>query len=393
MQLPDPDVSGGHLSAMPTPIRALHVYSGNLYGGVERMLATFAGLRDGVPGLEQRFALCFQGRLAEEIRAAGAPLAMLGGVRMSRPWTVLRARRALRRAIRTARPDVVICHSSWTQGLFGGVARRAGVPLVFWLHDAVTGGTWPDRLAKRTAPDRAVCTSRFAGETLDRLWPHVRGEVVYPPVAPPNAGSVDRAAIRAALRTPAEDVVILQASRMEPWKGHRLLIQGLTSIRQASGWTCWIAGGAQRPHEEGHLAEMYALAQQGGIAHRIRFLGHRGDVPALMASADVLCQPNLGPEPFGIAFVEGMHAGLPIVATAIGGAREIVDATCGVLVPPDDPAALGEALRALIVAPALRARLGAAGPPHARDLCDPVQQAARLREVLAGAEPQNEGSG
>ena len=110
---------------------------------------------------------------------------------------------------------------------------------------------------------------------------------------------------------------------------------------------------------------MYALAQQLGIAHRIRFLGHRDDVPALMASADVLCQPNLGPEPFGIAFVEGMHAGLPIVATAIGGAREIVDPACGVLVPPDDPAALGEALRALIADPALRAAPGC-GRPGAR---------------------------
>jgi glycosyltransferase involved in cell wall biosynthesis len=365
------------------PIRALHVYSGNLYGGVERMLATFAGLRDGVPGLEQRFALCFGGRLAEEVRAAGAPLHLLGDVRVSRPWTVARARRALRRVIDGARPEVVICHSSWSQGLFGGVARDAGVPLVFWLHDAVTGGTWADRLARRTAPDLAVCTSRFAAESLGRLWPHVRGEVVYPPVPAGDPGDVDRAGVRAALRTPAEDVVILQASRMEPWKGHRVLIQALAAIRDVGGWTCWIAGGAQRPHEEAHLAEMFALAQQLGIAQRIRFLGHRDDVPALMASADVLCQPNLGPEPFGIAFVEGMHAGLPVVATAIGGAREIVDPACGLLVPPDDPAALGEALRGLVLDPALRARLGAAGPAHARALCDPVRQAERLREVLA----------
>jgi glycosyltransferase involved in cell wall biosynthesis len=374
-------------------IRALHVYSGNLYGGVERMLATFAGLDTGATGLEQRFALCFRGRLADEIRAAGAPLAMLGDVRMSRPWSVARARSALRRAIGEARPDVVICHSSWTQGLFGGVARDAGLPLAFWLHDAVTGRTWADRLARRTAPDVAICTSRFAGETLGRLWPHVRGEVVYPPVPPVDAGDVDRAAVRAAVWTPAEDVVILQASRMEPWKGHRLLIQGLARIRDVGGWTCWIAGGAQRPHEEAHLAEMYALAQGLGIDRRIRFLGHRGDVPALMASADVLCQPNLGPEPFGIAFVEAMHAGLPLVATAIGGAREIVDPSCGVLVPPDDPAALGDALRTLVADAGLRRRLGAAGPAHARALCDPVRQAARLREVLVQILPVSRRSG
>ncbi|HEX6909737.1 MAG TPA: glycosyltransferase family 4 protein [Longimicrobium sp.] len=367
------------------PIRALHVYPGNLYGGVERMLATFAGLDAAATGLEHRFALCFTGRLAEEVRAAGAPLDVLGEARMSRPWTVALARRALRRVIAKARPDVVICHSSWTQGLFGGVARTAGVPLVFWLHDAVTGRTWADRLAKRMAPDVAVCTSRFAGETLGRLWPGVRGEVVYPPVPPPDTGQVDRIAVRTALRTAKEDAVILQASRMEPWKGHRLLIQALAAIRGVPGWTCWIAGGAQRTHEEAHLAEMYAIAQQLGIDRRIRFLGHRGDVPALMAAADVLCQPNLGPEPFGIAFVEGMHARLPVVATAIGGAREIVDPSCGILVPPDDPTALGNALRTLIADGTLRARLGAAGPAHARALCDPVRQGVRLREVVSAA--------
>jgi glycosyltransferase involved in cell wall biosynthesis len=362
-------------------IRALHVYPGNLYGGVERMLATFAATR--VEGLEQRFALCFEGRLAEEVRAARAPLEMLGAVRVSRPWTVARARRRLARMLDDARPDVVICHSSWTQGLFGDVARTRGIPLVFWLHDAVTGRTWADGFARRTRPDLAICTSQFARGTLPLLWKDIAADVIHPPVPRPDAGTSDRGLVRARLQTPADDVVILQASRMEPWKGHRLLIEGLGRLREVGGWTCWIAGGAQRPHEEAHLAEMYALAQSLGIAPRIRFLGQRDDVPALMASADLLCQPNLGPEPFGIAFVEAMHAGLPVVATALGGAKEIVDPACGILVPPEDPAALADALRRLIADPALRAELGAAGPAHARALCDPEQQAKKLRDVLA----------
>lgn len=372
-------------------IRALHVYPGNLYGGVERMLATFAATR--VEGLEQRFALCFVGRLAEEIRAARAPLEMLGPVRVSRPWTVVRARRRLAAVLEDARPDVVICHSSWTQGLFGDVARTRGIPLVFWLHDAVTGDTWADGFAKRTRPDLALCTSQFARGTLPLLWKGVASDVIHPPVPQPDASAVHRGTVRARLQTPADDVVILQASRMEPWKGHRLLIEGLGRLRDVAGWTAWVAGGAQRPHEEAHLAEMYALAQSVGVASRIRFLGQRDDVPALMASADALCQPNLGPEPFGIAFVEAMHAGLPIVATAIGGAREIVDATCGVLVPPKDPAALADALRRLIADPALRARLGAEGPARARALCDPHHQTAKLRDALAGVVRAPRGSG
>lgn len=370
------------LSAAMT-IRVLHIYPGNLYGGVERMLATFAAFQDETMGLEQSFALCFEGRLADEVFAFDAPLEILGGVRVSRPWTVVRARRRLGRLLDGARPDVVICHSSWTHGLFGDVAQKRGIPLVFWLHDAVTGQTWADGFAKRTRPDLAVCTSEFARGTLPLLWNGVPSDVVYPPVPPRDAGAVDRRLVRARLETPADDVVILQASRMEPWKGHRLLIEGLGRLRDIGGWTAWIAGGAQRPHEEAHLAEMYALAQSLGIAARIRFLGQRDDVPALMASADVLCQPNLGPEPFGIAFVEAMHAGLPVVATAIGGAREIVDAACGILVPPRDPAALADALRRLIADPGLRAQLGVAGPAHARALCDPDRQTLKMRDALA----------
>src|SRR5687767_12963194 len=123
-------------------IRALHVYPGNLYGGVERMLATFAAFQNETMGLEQSFALCFEGRLADEVFAFDAPLEILGPVRVSRPWTVVRARRRLAKVLEEARPDVVICHSSWTHGLFGDVAQKRGIPLVFWLHDAVTGQTW-----------------------------------------------------------------------------------------------------------------------------------------------------------------------------------------------------------------------------------------------------------
>jgi glycosyltransferase involved in cell wall biosynthesis len=365
------------------PLRVLHAYAGNLYGGVERMLAQLAAMQ-GHAGMEPAFALCFEGRLADEVRSAGAPLDVVGAARMSRPWTALRARRRFASALRARRPDVVICHSTWAHGLFAPVVRRQGIPLVFWLHDSVTGRTLADRRARRTRPDLAVCTSRFAAESLPRLWDGVPAEVVHPPVPPVESGHLDPSVLRAQFETRADDVVILQASRMEAWKGHHTLLQALGRMRSTGGWTCWIAGGAQRRQEEAHLAEMYALAQQLGIALRIRFLGARDDIAAVMAAADVLAQPNLGPEPFGIALAEGMNAGLPIVTTAIGAAPEIVDPSCGILVPPDDPAALAEALRALIADPDRRRGMGAAGPPHALALCGHLRQVERLRAVLDG---------
>lgn len=365
-------------------MRVLHVYAGNLYGGVEAMLATFA--RHASPGMEPRFALAFDGRLARELRGAGRPPAILGAARFSRPWTVLRARRAFDRVLRDDRPDAVVCHSAWSHGIFGPVARRRGLPLVFWQHDAVTGRTGVERVARRAAPDVAVCTSRYVQATLPLLFPHVRSVVVYPSVpAPPPVAGGDRAAVRAELGTAADDVVIVQASRMEPWKGHRAHLEALSFLRDLPGWSCWLAGGAQRPHEARHRREMEALAAAGGIAERVRFLGERADVPRLLAAADVHCQPNLEPEPFGIAYVEALYAGLPVVASGLGGAAEIVDPMCGFRVPAGNAAALADVLRRLVTDAGLRARLGAAGPARAKAFCDPAAQAARLHRVLTEA--------
>ncbi len=95
------------------------------------------------------------------------------------------------------------------------------------------------------------------------------------------------------------------------------------------------------------------------------------------------CQANLKPEPFGIALVEALAAGLPVVTTAIGGAVEIVDDTCGLLVPPGDVASLAAALERLIVDGALRARLAAGAPSRAAALCEPGARVRQLADVLS----------
>lgn len=363
-------------------MRVLHLYAGNLYGGVERLLVALAGASRGA-GMEVAFALAFEGRLAEELRAAGAEVAVFGPARMRRPWEVRGARRRLGALLGRTRPDAAVCHSAWTHGLFAPEVRRAGVPLAFWLHDAAAGRGWAERLARRVHPDAGIATSAFAGGTMGRLWPHLRAGVVYPPVPSPLPDPAARVRLRAELRASPADVVVLQASRMEPWKGHAVLLEALGRLAGRGGWTCWIAGGGDRPHERRHARRMRALAARLGIAERVRFLGPRRDVAALMAAADVFCQPNLGAEPFGIAFVEAMHAGRPVVGAALGGTCEVVDASVGLLVAPADPAALAGTLDALVGDAALRQRLGAAGPARAAALSDPARQAARLRQILA----------
>ena len=175
----------------------------------------------------------------------------------------------------------------------------------------------------------------------------------------------------------------MQASRLERWKGQELLLDALGRMDTFPGWESWLAGGAQRPAEEEYLSGLRAQAQV--LGERVRFLGQRSDVPRLLAAADIHCQSNTGPEPFGIAFIEALYAGLPVVTTALGGALEIVDGSCGELVPPGDALALAAALTRLIRDPNRRSHLGTPGPQRAGLLCDVQGQLRRLNELLARA--------
>lgn len=366
-------------------MRILHIHSGNLFGGVETLMLTIARERDCVPVLESRFALCFESTLARKLIEERASVEMLGTVRARNPLSIVRARRRLRHLLERDSVDVAICHMCWAHGLFASTVRRAHVPLAFWMHDAAHGRHWTERVARLFPPDITICNSQYTAQTLDLLFPRVRREVVYYPTEfnAVHLSEPERAAIRTEFQTPTDSVVILQASRIEPWKGHQMLLEALGRLRETPKWTCWVAGGAQRPHETVYLEKLKARANELGIADRMRFIGHRSDVKRILAAADIYCQPNASPEPFGLIFVEALVAGLPVVSVASGGVLEIIDHATGILTAPDDPAALATALKHLLDDPSERARLGGAGPSRARELCDPTRQLNRLSKVLS----------
>ena len=366
-------------------MKLLHIYSGNLYGGIETLLATLGRRRDLCPELEPTVALCFDGRLSRELTAAGVNVVRLPPPRASRPLSVRRARRALAATLARDSFDCVVCHAAWSQAFFGGVVRRAGLPLVFWAHDAATGKHWTERLAKRVTPDLVICNSAYTDVSLASMYPRVESVVIANPVELERVSlsADDRRTLRRSLETNESSVVIVQTSRLEAWKGHAVLIDALGRLEARKDWTCWIAGGAQRPHEIAYAAALRAQVARLGIDDRVRWLGERQDIRQLLAAADIHCQPNVGAEPFGIAFVEALASGLPVVATAAGGALDIVDDSCGRLVPPGDPSALATALSRLVDDAALRHRLADAAPARARQISDPSTQLHRLFNALS----------
>jgi glycosyltransferase involved in cell wall biosynthesis len=368
-------------------MRLLHLYSGNLYGGIERVLATFAAAR--VPGIEQQFTLFFDGRLARELRDMGAALSILGRASLSQPWTIVHARHALARELERERPDVVLAHSPWVLAVAGRAIPASGARSALWLHNPPTAAVWPDSWALRryagTVIANSLYTARAAASSVAIAgW-------VYPPVPPPSHSlGPARADTRSQLGASTGDVVILQASRIEPWKGLREHLAALAKLTDLPGWVLWIAGAPQRRSERSYFETLRVDATTYGIADRVRFLGHRTDVAELMAAADIYCQPNVEPEPFGVALVEAMWASRPLVTTTAGGLADEIAGNggpaTGLVLPAGDEPALVEALRELVLSPELRAELGGAGPPTAARLCEPSRQLQRLATLITPVE-------
>lgn len=376
-------------------MRVLHLYAGNLYGGIETFLVTLAHHGDRGGSMESHFALCFPGRLRDELLAAGVPVHDLGSVRMRWPWTVWRARNRLRRLLRTVTFDVVVCHSSWPHAVFAPVVRQAGLPLVLHIHGPIGRPDAADRLASRTVPDVAIGVSRDTARSVRGLFPGVPVEVLHYPLPwdrPPTDAS-DRLNLRTSLDTPSDATVIVQVSRLDRWKGHPDHLSALGKLKQLPGWVCWIVGGPQRPAERQYLAELKRQAETLGISDRVRFVGARNDIPRLLAAADIFCQTNRGPEGFSLAFMEAFTAGLPIVTTDIGGAPELIDSTCGYLVPVGDAPAVARSLEELIRNPDRRRAMGEAGAARVRRLCDRTVQFDSFRSILTSACPAPSATG
>ena len=177
-------------------------------------------------------------------------------------------------------------------------------------------------------------------------------------------GPGTRAAVRAELGI-ADDVFLVGCfSRLHPWKGQTVL---LDAVARMPGVHALVVGGALFSGEAPYEADLRARAQLPDLAGRVHMLGARDDVPRLLAACDVVVHASVLAEPFGRVLVEAMLAKRPVVATAAGGVPEVVsDGETGVLVPPGDAQALGEALDALRRDPARVAALSRRGADHAR---------------------------
>lgn len=282
----------------------------------------------------------------------------------------------LARALRRARAEVVICCNERETRLAVFAVRlavagtgyplggRRPPPLIYSIGGR---GGFKDRVYNRlmVAPFVArfvVCAEAVRLELLGRKWipPH-RLRLIYNGVDPSSIDQADPTGVRQKLGAAREEVVFLVSSRLDDYKGHAMLVNAVAGMKVGEPrWQFWLAGDGP---EATHLrAQVEAL----GLQERVRLLGFRRDIPRLLRAADVLCHPSRR-EGAPHAVLEGMAAGLPVVAVAADGTPELVgDGQTGLLSPVGDEASLRRNLETVLGDPDLRCRLGRAGRERAR---------------------------
>ncbi|MBX3462117.1 MAG: glycosyltransferase [Planctomycetes bacterium] len=361
------------------------------WGGAERVLADLLATLDGRQFLPH-LACPGDGPLPARARELGVPVhsAPLGGrTRLRKLLGIPRAGAALRQLAAQLSCRLLVANTM----LAGYAAVRAQHDRLACLwHLHIVPGSWFARRSLRRAA-AVVTPSRAGAAAVDpRLLAHGRLHVV------PNG--VDRrffapppATLRVGLGLPAATPLVGIVTRLDPPKGHEVLLRAFAGLPAAVGAHLVVVGGeAFAGHEarvRGFGARLAALAATLGIADRTHFLGHRDDAAAILGQLDVVAAPSTAPESAPRAISEAQAAGCAVVASAIGGTGELIrHGHDGLLVPAGDVGALRVAIGVLLADPERRRALGAAG--RARALADHSLPAfarrfeAVCREVLAG---------
>ena len=261
------------------------------------------------------------------------------------------------------RHDIEIVHShEFTMAIYGAAAtRQLGIPHVITMHGSEKVlARWQRRLALRLAfaSSRAVvAVSRATHAHMVRTMRMAPGSIL---TIPNGIAFIpgERVRARAELGLSDEDVLVLAVGNLVPRKGHIHLLRAL-AVQDIRNWHVAIAG---RGDEE---ARLRAFAAEAGIADRVHLLGHRGDIPDLLAAADVYAMPSLW-EGLPMALLEAMFAGKAIVASRASGIPEAIDeGKEGLLADPGDEVQLATALGRLLTDADLRNRLGTAARERA----------------------------
>jgi glycosyltransferase involved in cell wall biosynthesis len=293
-----------------------------------------------------------------ELRRYEIPCAPISSLRREiHPVHDIAAVTELTRALRRIQPDLVSTHTA-KAGILGRIAARAAsIPAIFTPHGwaisdriSTTSGR-VFRLAERLAAPMAhtivnVCEAERQLANTHLIAPSGKLAVIHNGVRDIPAGLRAEASI--------DPPRLMMVARFEAPKDHELLLRALVPLRQFD-WTLDLVGSGPRE------AAMRALAAELGLGSCVRFTGNTTNTAEKLSQAQIFVLASKS-EGFPRSILEAMRAGLPVVASDVGGVAEaVVHRETGFVVPRNDTASLTTALANLIMRPSLRQEFGQAG--------------------------------
>ncbi|HTJ89546.1 MAG TPA: glycosyltransferase family 4 protein [Acidocella sp.] len=334
------------------PITILQVLPKLDTGGAERVVIEIA---EAIHATGHKVLIaCAGGVLSAAARRAGAEIIEMP-LDTKSPFKMRRNARRLKKLIAKRDVQLVHAHSRAPAWSAWWATRATGTPFVTTYHGSYGEKSVLKRRynAVMAKGDRVIAVSHFIAGlirsrygTSDEVLRVIHGGV--------NLGKFDPAmvvpeALYRLARAWSVDLVqpvILLPGRLTSWKGQEILIHALAQMRHRDAVAVF-AGSAQG--RTAYVAELAALAERLGVAHRVRMIGHIEDIASAMMLSDVVVNASTDPEAFGRTIVEAQAMGRIVVATDHGGAREtIIAGETGFLVPAGDAAALAASLDAAL---------------------------------------------
>ena len=317
-------------------------------GGAETMLWTFLRHVDRAR-VDPLVVFLQPGPFEGEVARLGFRTAVVPAGRLREAHRFARVVVRLARTVRSERADLVLAWSPKTHLDAAPAALVARRPVVWWQHGIPRGG-WLDRAAT-LLPARAVgCSSVASAAAQASLRPRRRCFVVHPGVDEPSVPAVERR---------GERPVVGVVGRLQPWKRQHLVLEAVAAVRRRGlDVDALVVGGDAYDLSPEYGPELRRLAARLGIEGAVTFTGQVEDPAPYLARMDVVVSAA-AEEPFGIAVVEALALGRPVVAFAGGGPAEIVEHERSGLLVSGGAAELAGALERALRDDVLRGRLAA----------------------------------
>ena len=268
--------------------------------------------------------------------------------------------------------------NSLAAGLIGGVAAKLyGVPIVMHKRYATAYGIL-DRICEALL-DRVILVSEA---TRWKFAPDSKQALIYNGVELSSLQPSSQAeTLRADLNLDPDALLIGIVTRITPEKGIHTLIEATAKLKKSPTVQLLVVGGPYFPKDVEYIDSLKVQAKKLGIADRVIFTGFLEDTDVILSLLDVVLLASTIPEACPRTIIEAMAAGVPVIATPLGGSKELVTPETGILVPPEDADAFAAAITQLAEDAEQRKRMGKACRLRAEHLFCATQN-ARLTEDL-----------